>query len=295
MASAGASGAAKGQGDLDTVVIRHASGATAEVYLWGATLASYKTPDGREQIFMSPGAIFDGKKALRGGIPLVFPQFGQPDKAMPQHGVARISVWTLKELKDSAEQSTAVLTLSDSPETREKWNHAFSLELEVAVSAVSLKITLRAVNTGDQAFDFNCLLHTYLKIPNVEEVAVCGLAGLSYADKVTGGDPKVETNAEVVLPSFTDRIYAGEAPIAKDVTVKCGGKPIFAVVHEAKVAGEAKACDIVVWNPYVEASPGDLPPPAFKEFICVEPGLVSAMHALPAGAAAELSQKIIPV
>merc|ERR1719390_14421 len=99
------SGPAKGSGDLDMWVLRHSSGATAQIYLLGATLCSYKTPNGKEQIFVSPGAIFDGKKAIRGGVPLVFPQFGQPDKAMAQHGFARSSIWTVKEVEESAEES----------------------------------------------------------------------------------------------------------------------------------------------------------------------------------------------
>lgn len=39
---------AKGKNDLDTVVLTHPSGASAEIYLWGATLASYKSPSGKE-------------------------------------------------------------------------------------------------------------------------------------------------------------------------------------------------------------------------------------------------------
>jgi D-hexose-6-phosphate mutarotase len=33
--------------------------------------------------------------AIRGGVPLVFPQFGQPQKTMASHGFARISHWAL--------------------------------------------------------------------------------------------------------------------------------------------------------------------------------------------------------
>jgi hypothetical protein len=78
-----------GRGDLEMVTLQHPSGASAIVYLWGATLTSYRTATGVENIFVSPGALFDGKKAIRGGVPVVFPQFGQPSKAMPQHGFAR--------------------------------------------------------------------------------------------------------------------------------------------------------------------------------------------------------------
>lgn len=281
----------------EKVVLKHCSGAAAEILLWGATLTSYRTADDAERIFVSPQAVYDGKKAIRGGVPLVFPQFGQPDKAMPQHGVARISKWAVKEgsLTDGAEASSVTFTLSDSPETREKWDHAFHLEYVVLLSAVSLTMTLHVVNTGDAAFNFSFLLHTYLKIPDIAETSVHGLGGRSLVDKVAGGETTKETTNEIRFPSFTDRIYIGEAPVAKDVTVRCKGVPIFAVVNEARVAGDVKPCDVVIWNPYEEASPGDLPPPGFKEFVCVEPGLVNEMYELPAKANAQLSQKIIPV
>lgn len=287
----------KGQGDLDTVVLRHASGASAEIYLLGATLTSYKTSDGKEQIFVSPGAIFDGKKAIRGGVPLVFPQFGQPDKAMAQHGFARSSVWAVKEVKDSEVESIAILSLGDSDATREKWPHPFALEFEVSLKAASLAMTLRATNTGDASFKFHMLLHTYFSIPDIGEAAVRGLKGRKYVDKVAGGETKEETEDQIVLPSFTDRVYVGTESTFQPVTVhadKGAGAALFRLMNVAKIAGEVKPCDVVVWNPYEGASPGDLPPPAFKNFVCVEPGLVSDFSELAPKASAELSQTIIP-
>lgn len=301
------SGPGKGQGDLDTVELRHASGASAQIYLFGATLTSYKTPDGVERIFVSPGAIFDGKKAIRGGVPWVFPQFGQPDKAMAQHGFARSSHWSLASLEDNAEGSTAVLILKDSEATRAVWNHGFMLEFVVSLTAASLKMTLRVKNTGDAPFTFQTLLHTYFRIPDIEQVTVRGLGGRTYLDKVKGGK-EAQLGPDVELPAFTDRVYIGGKDVvsgneAKDVTIvhKNGAAPC-AICNEGFIAGVAKPIEIVVWNPYAEKSPGDLPPPAFKEFVCVEPGLIGQMkddfvemHELPAGADASISQKIIPM
>jgi len=257
-------------------------------------LTSYKTPDGKDRIFCSPKAIFDGKKAIRGGVPLVFPQFGQPDKAMPQHGVARISTWTLADIGDSAEESHAVFTLSDSPESRQLWDHAFNLTYVVTLTAVGLKLTLRAVNPGEAPFNFHFLLHTYLQIPAIEDTTVCGLSGRTYQDKVKNTE-EVEKRPENDFPSFTDRIYVGEAPIVRDLIVKTKGAPCFATLCEASIDGKTMPCDVVTWNPYEEASPGDLPPPAFKEFVCVEPGLVAKEHELAPKGVAELSQTIIPI
>jgi len=285
----------KGQGDLDRVILKHASGATAEIYLFGATLVSYKTPDGKDQIFCSPKAIFDGQKAIRGGVPIVFPQFGQPDKAMAQHGFARNSVWTVGEIGDTAEESHALFTLTDSPETREKWDHAFRLEYRVTLTAVGLKLSLEVLNTGEAAFDFHFLLHTYLQIPAIDKTTVHGLGGRTFIDKAANDAKAVETRADVNLPSFTDRIYIGEAPIVRDLIIKQAGSSCFALTCAANMDGKTTPCDVVVWNPYAEKSPGDLPPPAFNEFVCVEPGLVDRMHQLAPKARAELSQTIIPV
>jgi len=292
----GGSGPAKGKGGMDTVVLRHKSGASAEVYLFGGTLCSYKSAGGKENIFVSPGAIWDGKKAIRGGVPLVFPQFGQPDKAMAQHGFARSSIWTLKEVKDADAESSLTLTLCDSDATREKWPHAFNLEFTAALTATSLKMTMTILNSGDSPFTFHALLHTYFQIPSIAEAAVRNLSDRSYVDKVAGGEIKKDSENEILLPSFTDRIYVAADSGAKQVEVgqKGGGAALFDITNEATLAGAPKACDVVVWNPYVEASPGDLPPPAYENFVCVEPGLVNEFSELAPKAVAQLSQTITP-
>ena len=275
----------------------------AQVYLFGATLCSYKSPDGVEHIFVSPGAIFNGAKAIRGGVPVVFPQFGQPDTAMPQHGIARTSTWAVKEIRDSAEEACLTLTLSDSAATRDKWDYAFGLEFAVSLTAVSLTMTLRVANPGPAPFDFHALLHTYFRVPDIGTTVVRGLRGRTYIDKVADGVSRVEAAAEIHLPSFTDRVYLGEAGGAakpalpsKDVVVgSMGGAAVYAATNVATIDGDPVPCDVVVWNPYEEASPGDLPPPAFKQFVCVEPGLVGNLHTLRPGSVAALSQKIFPM
>lgn len=48
------------------------SGESVTVYLYGATVTSWKA-NGQEQLFLSQKAVLDGSKPVRGGIPLVFP------------------------------------------------------------------------------------------------------------------------------------------------------------------------------------------------------------------------------
>jgi glucose-6-phosphate 1-epimerase len=61
----------QGNGDLQKVIIAHPSGATAEVYLLGAHVTSFKTRNGNEILFLSSKATFKDGKAIRGGIPVM--------------------------------------------------------------------------------------------------------------------------------------------------------------------------------------------------------------------------------
>ena len=210
------SSTSKGRGGLDTVELAHASGATATVYLWGATLTSYCTAQREEMIFVSPGAVFDGTQPIRGGVPVVFPQFGRPDQRLPMHGFARTSTWSVDSIVDASEETRAprlstlarraaprtpppsrdpglLLSLSESAATLELWPHRFRLELTVRLSAASLTMSLAATTTGPAPFDFQALLHPYFRVEDVTRVVVRGLAGRSYVDKV---DP----NLTLTLP-----------------------------------------------------------------------------------------------
>jgi glucose-6-phosphate 1-epimerase len=49
------------------------TGESIEVLLHGATVISWKDAAGNEKLWLSEAAKLDGSKAVRGGIPLVFP------------------------------------------------------------------------------------------------------------------------------------------------------------------------------------------------------------------------------
>jgi glucose-6-phosphate 1-epimerase len=49
------------------------TGESCEILLYGATIISWKDAKGNEKLWVSDAAKKDGSKAVRGGIPLVFP------------------------------------------------------------------------------------------------------------------------------------------------------------------------------------------------------------------------------
>eukprot|EP00775_Hariotina_reticulata_P000119 gene119-286_t len=82
---------AEGNGGLPTVVLKHACGASAQVYLFGGAVCSWKQASGDEVLYVRPDAVFDKSKPISGGVPHCFPQFGPG--AIQQHGFARNLDW----------------------------------------------------------------------------------------------------------------------------------------------------------------------------------------------------------
>ena len=64
----------EGTGGLPKVILQHACGASAEIYLYGACVTSWKQPSGNEVLYVRPDAVFDKSKPISGGIPICFPQ-----------------------------------------------------------------------------------------------------------------------------------------------------------------------------------------------------------------------------
>jgi glucose-6-phosphate 1-epimerase len=57
-------------------------GVTGELYLQGAQVTAWQPPGERPVLFTSPNSAFAPGRAIRGGIPIVFPWFG-PSRLTP--------------------------------------------------------------------------------------------------------------------------------------------------------------------------------------------------------------------
>ena len=81
-----------GNGGLQKLTLIAADGASAEIYLHGAHVTSWVPAAGEERIFLSDKAIYGAGKAIRSGVPVVFPQFAEMGP-LPKHGFARTIAW----------------------------------------------------------------------------------------------------------------------------------------------------------------------------------------------------------
>src|SRR6516162_7173120 len=87
-------------------------GVTGELYLQGAQVTAWQPPGERRVLFTSPNSVFAPGRAIRGGIPIIFPWFG-PSRhapAAPQHGFARTATWHLDDV-EAAGRKSVTLTL----------------------------------------------------------------------------------------------------------------------------------------------------------------------------------------
>lgn len=247
--------------------------ATACIHLHGATLISWVYKN-KELIFVSEKAIFDNKKAIRGGIPFVFPNFG-PWSLGPQHGFARITRWAVHEQPHAVADggSAVTLVLEDSEETRKMWNFKFQLLYTVILRKNNLVLDVNVTNTGDAEFAFTVLLHTYLRLNDVNQFSISGLRGSPYVDKVKQGEKSLECEDQVRIKGATDRVYCQTSDTH---TCSVAGKPWVIVKTD-------NFPDIVIWNPWVSgaASMADFGDDEYVKMVCVEPGYVSEPKKLP--------------
>eukprot|EP00124_Ichthyophonus_hoferi_P004937 Ihof_evm1s618 gene=Ihof_evmTU1s618 len=234
----------KGSNTIDYVRLSHTDKASVEVNLYGATVTSYKC-NNREWIFVSKEAVYDNKKAIRGGIPLVFPNFG-PWSLGPQHGFARISQWKVLDQPDAdvaipIGAQAVSFELTDNEVTRKMWDFPFRLVMSLILTQDSLTQELKATNIGSNQFDFTTLLHTYFQCDDVSKVKVSGLNGCLYQDKVKGGE-HIEQSKEVSVGEFCDRVYHGTG--STHTLSGLGGNTIK--------LSKAGFPETVVWNPWAE-------------------------------------------
>ncbi len=91
-------------------------GAEATVLLHGAQVVSWRPAQGgrpgEERLYLSDQAVFEAGHAVRGGVPVIFPQFERRGP-LPRHGLARTRNWSAIEMRAASDHALTVLRLTD--------------------------------------------------------------------------------------------------------------------------------------------------------------------------------------
>lgn len=241
------------------VHLRAPDGAQATVLLHGGQVVSWLPALGEEQLYLSPASAFGGTAAVRGGVPVIFPQFNQQGP-LPKHGFARHRAWTLQEALVRGDHAFAVLRLDADDATRAIWPQPFALEMTVSVDGPRLEMELAVINTGDHAIDFQAALHTYLRCADVRQAQLEGLMNVNYQDAVLD-QPRQQWVDVVTVAQELDRIY-WDAP--RTLLLREAGRKL----HILSSGFE----DTVVWNPGPDkcAALADMPDDDWLTMLCVE-------------------------
>jgi len=214
-------------------------------------------------LYLSPRSAFAAGRAIRGGVPVIFPQFSDRGPLV-RHGFARGMAWQRNREETTAREASVVLRLTDNAATRQSWDHRFELDLNVRVGGKGLYLALSCRNTGAGDFSFNAALHTYLRTSDIGRTLLHGLGGHPYWDALDGGR-KTQQEDALGFDGELDRVYGGATgALAMQVADGAGRRRIQITQSGFE--------DVVVWNPGAAkcAALADMPPDGWREMVCVE-------------------------
>jgi glucose-6-phosphate 1-epimerase len=260
---------------LPAVELALPQGDTLRVTLHGAQVLSWVS-DGQERLYLSPKSVMDGQAAIRGGVPVCFPQFNQRGpmaERLPKHGFVRNLQWQADAPVLSSDSAQLCLHLQDNARTREWWPQAFALQLQITLRPGALRISLNVHNTNtntSQPLAFSGALHTYLAVPDVTRAQLQGLGGQAEWDAVANTHASAADTLQ--FAAEFDRVYAASAQALR-------------LNNQLQIEQSASWSNTVVWNPAQDLCKrlADMPEDGWRHMLCVEAAQVFEPIHLPAG------------
>ncbi len=248
---------------------------SAEIYLQGAHLTQWQPKGAKPVFFLSERSQFESGKAIRGGVPIIFPWFGNRTPTAlsqrsdgPSHGFARTEEWTLAFAALAGDEVHLTLTLDPSETSRSLGYDQFQLVYQLSLGA-ELRLRLTVRNLSSEPLWFEDALHTYFAVGDAREIAIHGLAGTRYLDKTDHFKVKVQDEPVLRLTGRTDRPYL-DTVAAVDLE-----DPLYARRIHVEKSGSRTT---VVWNPWsaLTASLTDMTSEGWISMVCIETANVAA-------------------
>lgn len=262
--------------------------ADAELYLQGAHITNWTPRGQRPVLFLSPKSLFTPGKAIRGGVPIVFPWFGArgDGKPGPAHGFARTTEWAVEgtKLRNDGEVEIT-LALAPNETTRGLGYASFLLRFRVTIGS-TLEMELQTRNEASEALIYEEALHAYFAVADIRHASVSGLEGTTFIDKTDGFKRKKLGNEPLLIAKETDQVHL-------NTQATCA---IHDPVWQRRIIVEKSGSDsTVVWNPWIDKTKdmSDMAPDGWQGMLCVETANAAdnAVH-LPPGASHKLTASI---
>lgn len=253
------SGALYGKPGLDLLLVEMPL-CRAVIATQGAQLLEFRAAGREPLLWLSPQALFEPGRSVRGGIPLCLPWFGinRRDPTRPKHGLVRTEPWQLAGAK-ALPGGEVELVFTYTHDGSELFSAPFSCAVTMCLGR-GLQLNLQLQNRGDESAEFSWAWHTYFPVDDVHAIEVRGLEGCEYLDN-TRDLQRFPQEGPLTFPSEVDRVFEN-APAQQRI------------ITRAPIDTSSENChSVICWNPGAGlaatlADVGD----HYREYVCVEHG-----------------------
>jgi glucose-6-phosphate 1-epimerase len=253
-----------GDGGLPKIKVQ-TDGSAAEIYLLGAQVTAFQKNGEPPLLFLSRASEFAVGKAIRGGVPIIFPWFGAR-KGFPSHGFARVTEWEWEGSSAAPDGSVTLRFRLPTDAHTAVWPAATVTYAVTVSDELTMELTVTNPSRTEN-LSFESCLHTYFDIGDIADLEITGLQGTTYIDKVDNFTPKVESAEAIRIQAETDRVYL-------DITgtVEIHDSPRHRKIRVAKTG----SASTVIWDPWADKARqmSDLGDDEYKKMVCVEAGSV---------------------
>ncbi|KAH1067895.1 hypothetical protein J1N35_032882 [Gossypium stocksii] len=228
----------KGFNGLEKIILREARGSSAEVYLYGGHVTSWKNEHAEELLFFSTKAM---NSCVKHSLYSIFSPF---------IGHTRHCLSLQKQFEEEFQYASL--------------NYEFRLRVALGLGGdLMLTSRIRNMNTNGKPFTFAFAYHTYFSVSDISEVRVEGLGTLDYLDNLQNKERFTEQGDAITFETEVDRIYLS-AP-TKIAILDHEKKRTFAIRKDGLPAA-------VVWNPWDKKAKAlaDFGDDEYKLMLCVE-------------------------
>lgn len=240
----------------------------------GAHIVSYQLSGQQPLIWSNAEAAFKKGKAIRGGMPICWPWFGNLERNPPSvqamressepakaHGEVRALDW---ELMGMGEDGDALIVEFIQPKAEGHlpgWAHNVALKLSIRLDA-ALNVSLVSYNGGHEAVTFSQALHSYYAVSDVRQISIEGLDGLRYIETLENWEERGQSG-DLTFAGETDRIYVDTPDLLSIVDPEWQRK-----IHIQTIGSKSA----VLWNPWIEKTKtfNDMAADAWQRMVCVE-------------------------
>ncbi|WP_369602320.1 D-hexose-6-phosphate mutarotase [Hahella sp. SMD15-11] len=235
--------------------------------------------DGKPAVWANPAAEFKAGQAIRSGIPLCWPWFGDLNRnpqavrgqyslPQPAHGFARTLPFALTDVVEHAHVTEVEFSLR-----HRIGNQSLMLAVQVRLGNM-LEVTLSTYNGSEAPFALSTALHTYLPVTDIEQARIHGLGDRKAWDACRDWQPGT-LDDPLVIRAETDWVCPN-AP--ETVTlIDPQGESAIKVNIRADLNGEPRPHALVIWNPWTDKARrlGQFRDEDYRHMLCLEAALAA--------------------